>query len=182
MEIRYIDTRGNAHRSARPSARPCAQGHRARWRPARPRAWLPTMTLDEIVSLGRAFLRRIARPAIYQPLRRGLLRRGARRPSCGTHLRRQLRHARNRPHQGGCRRHVRARAVARPHERVQGHGAPVPAGVLLGKRRQAPCRRAARPTTISSPSRRAATRAKPHCRALPTARIPPSSSSTPTAA
>ena len=68
-----------------------------------------------------------------------------RRSAYGPGLRRQLRRRAHLPHHVAFGRHPRAGAMARPHERVQGHGAAVPAAFLLRKRRPAARAGQARP-------------------------------------
>ena len=77
---------------------------------------------------GRAALRRTRR-ARLQLVWRGLFRRGPGAPD-EDGLRGQFRHPRHLPHRAGGR-HLCARAVARAHERFQGYGAAVPAGLFL---------------------------------------------------
>ena len=132
------------HRHPRQGRRTRLLHHRSRQRPGRRRRTVrsaihPAAFPRPDLRPGEAALR-TARGKHLQGLRSRPGRRNGRR-SDGPGLWPELRRRRNLPHRLFGQRHARARAVARPHERVQGHGAAVPAPVFQRKRPEAPRRR-----------------------------------------
>ena len=121
-------TRADSIRIAADVHRSGARRHRPRRRSLRARTTSPASRSTRSLALAGSTVRapggrRVPRFGVDVP---GRPRRGAH----GGRLRRQLRRPRDRPGRRG-RRHARARAVARPDERVQGHGPAVHAAVLL---------------------------------------------------
>ena len=111
------------------------QGHRARRRPLRSAGDPLRDPRRDRLPGGHAL--QAAGCLRLRALWHRLRARGDRRP-LRHHLRRQLRHPGHRT-RGACGggRHLRARAVAWPHQRLQGHGPAVPARLLLCQHRQA---------------------------------------------